>query len=130
MHPLAALITVLTVSLMFAATFFVGRARVQHGVKAPATTGHPDFERAFRAQMNTLEQSVAFLPLLWLASSYGNERIAAYAGFAWLVGRSWYLVGYLQEARKRSMGFTIGLAASMVLLVQSLWGVGQALLAA
>jgi hypothetical protein len=33
--------------------FIVGRYREKLGIKAPATTGHPDFERAFRAHQNT-----------------------------------------------------------------------------
>ena len=46
--------------LIFA--ILVGRARGTHGVPAPATSGHEIFDRAFRVQMNTLEQLVAFLP--------------------------------------------------------------------
>jgi hypothetical protein len=33
----------------------VGRARGKYGVQAPATTGHPDFERANRVPVNTFE---------------------------------------------------------------------------
>ena len=33
----------------------VGRARAKYGIHAPATTGHPDFERANRVHINTLE---------------------------------------------------------------------------
>ena len=43
---------------------FVGRARGKFGVDAPATTGHPEFERYFRAHYNTLEQLIVFLPAL------------------------------------------------------------------
>ena len=41
---------------------FVGLARSRYGVKAPATTGHPMFERAYRVQMNTTELIVAWWP--------------------------------------------------------------------
>jgi glutathione S-transferase len=34
----------------------VGAARGKHKIAAPAVTGNPDFERAYRVQMNTLEQ--------------------------------------------------------------------------
>ncbi|NDB25983.1 MAG: hypothetical protein EB021_11190, partial [Gammaproteobacteria bacterium] len=40
----------------------VGRARYRFGVKAPATSGNVDFERYYRAQMNTLEQLIIFIP--------------------------------------------------------------------
>ena len=40
----------------------VGRARGTYGVKAPATTGHPEFERYFRVHQNTLESAYRFHP--------------------------------------------------------------------
>ena len=48
-----ALVTLLTVALLMTTMFMVGSARRRFGIHAPATTGHPDFERVFRAQMNT-----------------------------------------------------------------------------
>jgi glutathione S-transferase len=65
----------------------VGRARVRHGVAAPATTGHPVFERYFRVQMNTLEQLVAFLPAIWLFAQFYDPRWAAALGAVYLTGR-------------------------------------------
>jgi glutathione S-transferase len=123
MHAYAALITLLNVLLIGLAMFFVGRTRGLHGVHAPAVTGHPDFERAFRAHQNTLEQTVMFLPVLWLGSLYGNERIAAGLGLLWIVGRLWYLFGYLREAGKRSLGFLVSFLAFFALFVQSAWSV-------
>ena len=55
-----------------------GRARGQYGVKAPATTGHPIFERWYRVQQNTLEQMIAFLPGLFLFASYVSARWASH----------------------------------------------------
>ena len=128
MHVQAALITALTLVLLVIATGLVGRARGRFDIKAPATTGHPDFERAFRAHMNTLEQAVAFLPALWLATIYSNETIAGYLGYAWLVGRLWYIFGYIQEAGKRSMGFLIGAICFVLLLGMGLWGIVHGLM--
>ncbi|HNV85320.1 MAG TPA: MAPEG family protein [Arenimonas sp.] len=123
MYLQAALITALTTIVITIAMYFVGRARGKYQIKAPAITGHPDFERAFRAHQNTLEQAIMFLPLLWLASIYCNEQYAAYLGYAWLLGRLWYVFGYIAEAGKRSMGFTIGAIAQLGLLGMSLWGI-------
>jgi len=103
--------------------FFVGQARGKYKIHAPAITGHPDFERAFRAHQNTLEQTVMFLPLLWLATIYSNEQYAAYLGYAWLVGRLWYVFGYIADAKKRSMGFMISALAQIILMVMSFWGI-------
>ena len=71
---LSAAVTVLAVLLGLYTMMLVGRMRGKHGVQAPAVTGAPEFERAFRVQMNTLEQSVLFLPLLWLATVYPVYR--------------------------------------------------------
>lgn len=123
MHLQAALITALTVVVIAIAMFFVGRARGKYQIHAPAITGHPDFERAFRAHQNTLEQTMMFLPLLWLATMYSNEQYAAYLGYAWLVGRLWYVFGYIADAKKRSMGFLISTIAQIILMVMSFWGI-------
>ena len=61
---LSAAVTVLAVLLGLYTMMLVGRMRGKHDVKAPAVTGAPEFERAFRVQMNTLEQFVLFLPVL------------------------------------------------------------------
>ena len=118
----AAIITLLNVLLLGLCLYFVGRARGRHGIKAPATTGHPDFERAFRAHMNTVEQTVMFLPSLWIATMFGDARIAAWLGYAWLAARLWFLFGYLAEAGKRSHGFTISTLALLGLLAIAFWG--------
>ena len=118
----AALITLLNVVLIGVAMFYVGRARGIHKVDAPAVVGHPDFERAFRAHQNTLEQTVMFLPTLWVATVFGNPTYAAWLGYAWLIGRSWYLVGYLRATNKRGPGFMVSAIAWLGLFVVALMG--------
>lgn len=130
MHLQAALITALTLLVLVLAVGLVGRARGRYAISAPATTGHPDFERVFRAHMNTLEQAVAFLPALWLATIYSNENVAAYLGYAWIVGRVWYIFGYMKEAGKRSMGFLLSAICFIVLLGMGLWGIVHAMMSA
>ena len=127
---LPALVTLLTVALMIWTMIGVGNARRRTGIRAPATTGHPDFERAFRVQMNTIEAVAAFLPCLWLASAYGFPMLAGVLGGAWIVGRVWYAIGYTQSADKRSMGFMIGSLANLALLGIALWGIVRAMMAA
>jgi hypothetical protein len=92
---LPALAVLLTVLLAIWTTVLVGNARRRHGIKAPATTGNPDFERVFRVQMNTLESTVAFLPCLWLATHYWNPAWAGSIGVVWVAGRIWYAIGYM-----------------------------------
>jgi glutathione S-transferase len=121
-YSAAALITLLNVLLLVIAVMLVGRARGKYQVKAPATTGHPEFELAFRAQQNTLEATVMFLPCLWLATMYGDARIAGWLGYAWVAARFWYLFAYARPGGNRSPGFTIGALANLVLLGMAFWG--------
>jgi len=129
LQQLPALVTLLTVLLMAGTAFAVGRARVKYGIKAPATSGHLAFERAFRVQMNTLEATVMFLPLLWLAARYGLGGWAGVAGLCWVAGRTWYAAAYLKDASKREGGFVLGMLAWLAVLLLAVFGVGRALLA-
>jgi glutathione S-transferase len=100
----------------------VGRARGKFGVEAPATTGHPEFERYFRAHYNTLEQLVVFLPALLAAGQYGSEMVAVVAGAVFLVGRSLYFRTYVQDAAKRGPGMLLTFLANIVLVITALVG--------
>lgn len=130
LQQLPALVTLLTVLLMAGTATAVGFARGKYGIKAPATSGHPAFERAFRVQMNTLEATLMFLPLLWLAAHYGLGAWAGIAGLVWVAGRVWYAAAYLKEASKREGGFVLGALALLVVLGLAAFGVGRALLLA
>ena len=128
MPHLTALVTLLAAALAFATALLVARARRQTGLKAPATMGHPDFDRAYRVQANTLEWMPIFLPTLWLTALYVGDRWAALGGAVWIVGRVLYIQGYLQAASKRGPGFGIQAAAAAGLWIAALVGVVRALL--
>lgn len=118
-----AFVTASALVLYFGVTVKVGMARSKYGVKAPATSGHPDFERYFRVQMNTLEQLVLFLPSLWLfAGVSGKPKLAALLGVVWIAGRVLYAKGYYQAAEKRAQGFIISVMATAIMLIASLLG--------
>jgi glutathione S-transferase len=126
---LPAVVILLTVLLQLGTMYAVGRARVKYRIDAPAISGHPAFERAYRVQMNTLESTLLFLPTLWLAVHYGYVLWAGVAGLAWIVGRIWYALAYLQDAGKRGPGYLLGMAGWAALLVMALIGLGRAVLA-
>jgi glutathione S-transferase len=126
---LPALVTLLTVILQFGTVFAVGRARGKYGIEAPAVSGHPAFERAYRVQMNTLENSVMFLPTLWLAAHYGYVFWAGVAGLVWVLGRIWYALAYLQDAKKRGPGYLVSMVGWAALMVMAAWGLARATLA-
>ncbi len=83
MTHLPALVTLLTVLLLFGTMWAVGRARSKYNIKAPAISGDAAFERAYRVQMNTLESTVMFLPTLSLAARYAFSGWAGVAGLVW-----------------------------------------------
>ena len=120
MYHFTALVTLLAVLVYFYSSILVSRARGKFGVKLPAISGHPDFERVFRAQMNTLEWLPIFLPSLWLFAIYIGDVAAAILGAIWVIGRIVYFLGYRQAVAKRSPGFLIQALVCVVLWVGAL----------
>ena len=106
MYRYTALVTLLSLLFYFYTTTRVSSSH-RIGVKVPAISGNPDFERVFRMQMNTLEWLPIFLPSLWLFAIYISDAIAAGIGVVWITGRIVYLIGYAQAAAKRGPGFGI-----------------------
>lgn len=125
---LPAVVVLLTVLLQFGTLWAAGHARGKYGIHAPAISGHPGFERAWRVQMNTLEATMIFLPTLWLAVQYGFPLWAGVAGLVWVFGRVWYAVAYLKEAAKRSAGFMVSTLAWAVILVLGVFGLVRAMM--
>ncbi|MCA1451672.1 MAPEG family protein [Bradyrhizobium sp. BRP22] len=115
MYHYTAIVTCLAIAFYFFTSATVARARHTFGVKLPAITGHPDFERIFRVQMNTLEWMPIFLPSLWLFAFYVSDAIAAALGVIWIIGRIIYFIGYRQAVEKRGPGFGIQALVCIVL---------------
>jgi len=130
MYHFTALVTLLAVLFYFFTSARVAKARGIYGVKLPAISGHPDFERVFRVQMNTLEWLPIFLPSLWLFAVYVSDQVAALIGLLWIVGRIVYMVGYTQATERRRPGFFIQALACAVLLFGPIgmivWRLGHA----
>ena len=125
----AAFVSLLAVLFYFYTGVAVAQARTKFGVKAPATSGQPDFERYFRVQANTLEWMPIFLPSLWLFAVYVSDMGAAVIGLVWILGRVLYFVGYTQAAEKRGRGFALQALAAAVLLFGALIGVSARIVA-
>ena len=128
---LSAVATVLSILFVFYTGIVVAQMRGKHKIDAPAVTGNPEFERAYRVQVNTLEQFVMFLPLLWLATRYFEPLpwLPAVLGLVWIIGRILYMNGYVTAPEKRSTGFLITVVATAGLLILSVWGIVEAWMA-
>src|SRR6266550_2608754 len=117
MFHYTALVTCLAILFYFFTAIQVSRARVAFGIKPPTISGNPDFERVFRAQMNTLEWMPIFLPSLWLFAIYISDGIAAALGLVWVIGRILYVFGHARAVKDRSRGFAIQALAAIALWV-------------
>jgi len=118
-----ALVTVLAL-LVYAWNFMnAGQARGKHKITAPATTGHPEFERKLRVQQNMIEQLIVFLPALWIFCLTIQPLVGAALGLIFVFGRILYSVAYATDPAKRSLGFGLGALPTVILLVGALVGV-------
>eukprot|EP00999_Lentomonas_sp_LEN2_P001428 NODE_2468_length_564_cov_110.508009_g2418_i0.p1 GENE.NODE_2468_length_564_cov_110.508009_g2418_i0~~NODE_2468_length_564_cov_110.508009_g2418_i0.p1 ORF type:complete len:156 (+),score=24.27 NODE_2468_length_564_cov_110.508009_g2418_i0:74-541(+) len=99
----------------------VGEARKKYKINVPATSGDPNFERAFRAQQNNLEWLPIILANVWtpnvvLAGSSDRVRLltallSTLIAMYYAMSRNAYSKGYAQAAEKRSAGFYASLRA-------------------
>lgn len=122
---LTAAVTILAVIFYIVTAIRVGNMREKHDVRAPAVTGQPEFERAYRVQMNTLEAMPVFLPALWLAAIYFTKvpMLAPAIGLVWIVGRIIYMQAYMADPAKRSLGFGISALCQIALLLLAIAGI-------
>ncbi len=68
-----------------------------------------------------------FIPSIYLASIYGNPRIAAGLGAGWCVGRLVYGELYAREAEKREYGMAVTMLSQVGLFVTMAPGLFRAL---
>ncbi|HEX3538103.1 MAG TPA: MAPEG family protein [Stellaceae bacterium] len=122
-YSFPALVTALALVLYVACFVAVGRTRLRFGIKAPAVSGAPEFERAFRIQQNTIEQLVWFIPALWLFAVYVSPVWAGVLGLVWIGARALYAVSYYRDPESRGPGFIIGFVSTAILLVGGLIGI-------
>ena len=101
----------------------VGSARTKYGVHAPATTGHPQFERMYRVQMNTLELLVVMVPALYLSARYWSPTLIAVGGAVYLLGRMVYWRSYTKDPATRTLGFGLSIFPILVMLGATLVGI-------
>jgi glutathione S-transferase len=85
-------------------------------------SGHPDFERAQRIHMNTLEYLVPFLVLLWMCAIFFEPLWAAVLGILWLFGRIVYAAGYWSAPQRRYPGFFIAMVSLILLFICTAYG--------
>jgi glutathione S-transferase len=122
-YYLAAVDTILACLLTMAMGGWTGYLRGKHRIAAPAVVGHPQFERAHRIHLNTVENLALMIPFLWIASAFYGGQLPFWFGLLWVVSRILYAIGYAQaNAQLRGPGAGIGHLALAGLLVLSVIG--------
>lgn len=126
---LVALVTLLLLVEYVVIMMNVGRCRVKYGIEAPAVTGHEMFERAYRVQLNTVEQMIIALPAMWICAMFFSPVVAAVLGSLFLLGRALFAVLYMRDPGSRAPGMIIGFFGNVGNIACGLWGVITAFLA-
>jgi glutathione S-transferase len=101
----------------------VGSARARYSVPAPATTGHPTFDRLFRVHQNSLEMLIAFIPGIWLYGWWVSQTWATGIGIVFLAGRLLYTIQYVRDPKSRTIGAMLSFLTIMILIVGDLYAV-------
>lgn len=120
--PLTTLAIVLALLVFFGTGAVVGMARAKWNVPAPASSGHPEFDKRFRVQMNTLEQLVMFVPAAMLAAPVLGDLVTAGLGFTWSLGRVLYARLYYADPAKRGPGFGLTFLPTLILMGAAIVG--------
>ena len=127
-HPLTTLALVLALLVYFALSVNVGRARATWSVPAPQAGGHPEFDKRYRVQMNTLEQLALLVPAVIVGAPVLGDLVTAGLTAVWSVGRILYARAYFADPAKRGPGFGLTLFPSLIMLGAGLWGAISTLL--
>jgi glutathione S-transferase len=127
-YPLTSLAVVLALLVYLVLGFLVGAARGKFNVPAPASSGHPEFDKRYRVHMNTLEQLALFLPAVFLAVPVLGDMVTAAIALVWSLGRIIYARAYFADAAKRGPGFGLTFFPTLILIGAGGYGAVRALL--
>ncbi len=106
---LLVIVTSIALLQVFVFAIQVGSARVKYGVNAPAISGAPEFDRAFRVHQNTLEQLILLIPSMWMFAQFwradhGATNISRHAA-AFILADDFALKSWMQDTA--TFGLTI-----------------------
>ncbi|KAG8438972.1 hypothetical protein GDO86_005235 [Hymenochirus boettgeri] len=103
-------------------------ARRKYKISPPSTSGHPCFERIFRAQLNCTEYFSLFVPVLWVAGLFFHQGAAALCGLFYLYARFVYFHGYAESAQGRLKPMYVSATILWILIGLSVLGLLEFLL--
>ncbi|XP_063024872.1 leukotriene C4 synthase-like [Melospiza melodia melodia] len=98
-------------------------ARRLFGISPPKISGPPEFERIFRAQVNSSEYFPIFLALLWQAGLFFHQGLAAALGVLYLYARYCYFMGYKASSSERLAPIYFSAGVLWILIAVSALGI-------
>ncbi|NXH57822.1 LTC4S synthase, partial [Rhabdornis inornatus] len=98
-------------------------ARRLFGISPPKISGPPEFERIFRAQVNSSEYFPIFLALLWQAGLFFHQGLAAALGLLYLYARYCYFMGYKTSSSERLTPIYFSAGVLWILIAVSALGI-------
>ncbi|NWZ16547.1 LTC4S synthase, partial [Agelaius phoeniceus] len=98
-------------------------ARRLFGISPPKISGPPEFERIFRAQVNSSEYFPIFLALLWQAGLFFHQGLAAALGLLYLYARYCYFMGYKASSSERLAPIYFSAGVLWILIAMSALGI-------
>ncbi|NWT61764.1 LTC4S synthase, partial [Erythrocercus mccallii] len=98
-------------------------ARRLFGISPPKISGPPEFERIFRAQVNSSEYFPIFLALLWQAGLFFHQGLAAALGLLYLYARYCYFMGYKASSSERLAPIYFSAGVLWILIAVSALGI-------
>lgn len=122
-YAISALVTVFSSLFTMYLAYNTGMTRMKHKELPYKAIKSKEVMIANRAHMNCVENSVVFLPLLWIATIFGSSSIIGIIGALWFASRVWYALGYLKDPKKRQIPFMIGLACIAITGILALYGI-------
>ncbi len=127
--PLTTIAISIALLVFFGLAANVGRARATWNVPAPASSGHPEFDKRYRVQMNTIEQLLLFIPASFMAVPVLGDPITAALCLTWSIGRIVYARLYYADPAKRGPGFGLTLLPTMIMIIAAIYGAIAVLMA-
>lgn len=115
--PLSLTSLILNILLIFVFSIWVGRCRKKYHSPAPALGENIKLQIANRIHYNSLELFILFLPLFIIFAAFYEDFYGAVVGFAFLIARVIFALGYWKNPPYRSFGQIPSFTIIIILIV-------------
>ena len=122
-YAISALVTLVTSLFIFRLAYQTGMTRQAHKAPPHKHTDNHEVLIANRIHMNTVEMSVVYLPILWVATVFASANLAGLLGIVWFISRVGYAFAYRDKPKKRETPFMIGVVCIGLTALLAVYGI-------